>query len=33
MDAIFYPARIERLTADGDGKVFDKRGWGGNEMH
>lgn len=34
MDAIFHPARIERLmTADGEGKVFHKRGWGGNEMH
>lgn len=34
MDAIFHPARIERLmTADGEGKMFHKRGWGGNEMH
>lgn len=34
MDAIFHPARIERLmTADGEGKVLHKRGWGGNEMH
>lgn len=34
MGAIFHPARIERLMkADGEGKVFNKRGWGGNEMH
>ena len=34
MGAIFHPARMERLmTDDGEGKVFNKRGWGGNEMH
>lgn len=34
MGAIFHPARIERLMkVDGEGKVFNKRGWGRNEMH
>lgn len=29
MGAIFHPARIERLmAADGEGKVFNSRGWG-----
>lgn len=33
MDAIFHPARIERLMmADGEGKVLDKRGWGGRAV-
>lgn len=30
MGAIFHPARLERLmTVDEEGKVFNKRGWGG----
>ncbi len=34
MGAIFHSARIERLMmVDGEGKVFNKRGRGGNEMH
>lgn len=32
MGAIFHPASIERLMkVDGEGKVFNKRVWGGEE--